>query len=325
MTGATERRPDVGIPVILELAVGPDTEPAGPHSISLSEAYAVAAAAQRLGVTALRLLDRSSAGHTLDPTVVAAHLAGRHGDIGYLVDVPTTGQAPFNLARRVLSTDRATGGRIGLALRPGDGDEVSQATAPDPSATGTAQRWAEYARVLNGLWESFPRRALLGDQDRALVVDDSLIRPIAHAGRFYRVAGPLDGPSSPQGRPVLATTDLESLGADTVAPWVDAVLIEQPDAAGVDAVLTGALARAGRVRSEVALLGRATLDESPAEATDLLRWVADTRIDGLVLASSSDANGIIAVLHTLVPALTPRRGATLRAGLGLRESAEAAA
>ena len=75
-------------------------------ALSLAEAGQVAALAGRLGVAALRLTDSG-----LDPSVVAAHLAGRHGGVGYLAEIPTTHHAPYNVARRVLSLDRATGGR----------------------------------------------------------------------------------------------------------------------------------------------------------------------------------------------------------------------
>jgi alkanesulfonate monooxygenase SsuD/methylene tetrahydromethanopterin reductase-like flavin-dependent oxidoreductase (luciferase family) len=184
--------------VLLALAVGePTSRPGdGPTLVSLADAGAIAAVAEEVAVTAIRLVDGVTAGHTLDPTVVSAYLAGIHDGLGYVADVATTHNAPYNVARRVLSLDRATGGRVGVALRAGDGDEVSEATVPDPTATDPAQRWVEYARVLTRLWESFPREALIGDQETGVVVEDALIEPISHDGAFYRVAGPLDGPSS---------------------------------------------------------------------------------------------------------------------------------
>ena len=83
--------------------------------------------------------------------------------------------------------------------------------------------------MLTRLWESFPREALIGDQETRLVVDDALIRPIDHDGRFYRVAGPLDGPSSVQGRPVLAAADRAALDdAAAVAGSVIVVVAIRP-------------------------------------------------------------------------------------------------
>ncbi|MFD4249045.1 acyl-CoA dehydrogenase family protein [Amycolatopsis thermoflava] len=191
--------------VQLALAVG--------DRVSLSEASALTALARESGVAAIRLADTP---HTLDPTVTASHLAGVHSGIGFVAEVPTTHHAPYNTARRVSSLDRATGGRAGIALLAGDGDDVSDATAPDPAAADPARRWSEYAGVLTRLWESFPSQALIGDQDAALVVREELIRPVGHDGVYYRVAGPLDGPSSAQGRPVVVA-DLGVLDPAAVA------------------------------------------------------------------------------------------------------------
>jgi hypothetical protein len=293
--------------------------------VSLAEAEAIAALAQGAGVAALRLVDGTPGVRTIDPSVVGAFLAGRYGDLGYLVDVPTTHNAPYNLARRVLSFDRATVGRVGVVLRAGRGDEVSEATVPDPAADDPAERWTEYARILTRLWESFPRKALIGDQERALVVDDRLIRPIAHDGRFYRVAGPLDGPSSVQGRPVLVAADLDVLDWAALAGSADAVVVSREQADGADLPLRAPLEQVGRERADVALIGRASVgsaDAAPdAVAAEFATWVADARLDAVELVPTGGAEEIRGLLRDLVPALKPAAGTTLRAALGLREIA----
>ncbi|GHE76730.1 monooxygenase [Amycolatopsis deserti] len=284
--------------VQLALAVG--------DRVSLTEASALTALARDSGVASIRLLDGE---RTLDPTVVAAHLAGVHSGIGFVAEVPTTHHAPYNTARRVLSLDRATGGRAGIALLPGGGDEVSDATAPDPAAGDPLRRWREYAGVLTRLWESFPRRALIGDQAAAVVARAELIRPIGHEGAFYRVAGPLDGPSSPQGRPVLVA-DLGVLDPAAVAESADVVVVEQ--AAGADAALTDALRQAGRDRREVALLGRVPAG-SPEQ---VLVWVHEHRLDGVELVPAGGAEEVAAVLRAWASEVA--EAPSLRAALGLR-------
>ncbi|WP_203832909.1 LLM class flavin-dependent oxidoreductase, partial [Actinoplanes lobatus] len=298
-------------PIQLALAVG------GPGLTSLAEADAVASTAEQAGIAAIRLADRTTTGRVLDPSVVAAYLAGRHGGVGYLPVLPTTGNAPYNAARRVLSLDRATAGRAGVVLRPGRGDEVSEASVPVPAATDPARRWSEYARVLTRLWESFPRAALVGDQHSGVVVEDSLIQAIRHEGEFYRVAGPLDGPSSVQGRPVLAA-DLGVLDPVAVAAVADVVVVEHGHAAGTDAVLTQALRLAGRDRGEVTLLGRVKVsraDVAPGLEQRLRSWADEHLLDGLELVPDSAETAI-----TALRALTPRPPApTLRAAYGLRD------
>ncbi len=224
-------------PVVITIAVAGD--PAD-DQLTLADATVVADTAQQAGAIALRLLDQPvgtqtpgsavGPGRVVDPTVAAAYLAGRQGRIGYLVDVATTHQAPYNTARRVLSIDRATDGQVGIVLRTGAGDEVSDAVAARPGLGDPAARWSEYAEVLTRLWESFPRSALIGDQDAAVVADHTAIRPIDHAGDHYRVAGPLDGPSSRQGRPVLAVTDVATVGWDRAAALADVILVSADEA-----------------------------------------------------------------------------------------------
>ncbi|PKW16189.1 LLM class flavin-dependent oxidoreductase [Saccharopolyspora spinosa] len=314
----------------LTLAVGEATGGPvdGASPVSLADAAAIAAVAEEVGVAAIRLVD-GGAGRTLDPTVVGAYLAGIHGGVGFVAEVPTTHNAPYNAARRVLSLDRAAGGRTGVALSAGGGDEVSEATVPAPSATDPAQRWAEYALVLTRLWESFPRAALIGDQESGLVADDALIEPINHEAAFYRVAGPLDGPSSAQGRPVLVA-DLGALDPTAVARSADVVVVDRERAAGADAALTVALRRAGRSREDVALLGRvevATDDPAAAAVGNELRaWADEHRLDGFELVPTGGAEDVVTVLRGLVPQIADAAAdsspPTLRAAFGLREAAE---
>ncbi|CDR02123.1 LLM class flavin-dependent oxidoreductase [Streptomyces iranensis] len=300
--------------IVLDLAVG--------SILSVADATGIVAAARDTGVTAVRLLD-GGPDDVLDPTVVAAHLAGRFPESHWIVDAPTTHNAPYNLARRVLSLDRATAGRSGLALRAGDGDEVSEATAPDRSATARHRRWAEYAGVLTGLWESFPAAALLGDQATGVFAEDTLITSIDHEGRFYRVAGPLDGPSSPQDRPVLVADARDDLDWADVVALADAVVISRARASEVTARLAEAFDRVGRRRGDIAVLGRVELpaDDTPAERTaaQLADWVERYGFDGLELAPTGDHDRLLAVVRALVPRLGLSGGATLRAALGLPE------
>ncbi|MDG4797967.1 LLM class flavin-dependent oxidoreductase [Micromonospora sp. WMMD1082] len=312
----------------LALAVGvPDPHRVdGPAVVSLAGARTIAAAAEQVGVAAIRLVDSGPPGRTLDPTVVAAYLAGVHGGVGYVAEIPTTRHAPYNVARRVLSLDRATAGRAGIALHPGQGDEVSTATAPDPDAADPSGRWAEYARVLTRLWESFPRAALVGDQQAGIVVDTALVAPIHHEGVYYRVAGPLDGPSSRQGRPVVVA-DLGTLDVAAIAESADIVVVDRWRAAGAHAALTDALHRAGRSRPDVALLGRAELagyDPSATAFGDELRaWAAEHQLDGVELVARGGTGTVVAALRAVVPQLTEHRPSppTLRAAVGLPEVA----
>ncbi len=284
-------------------------------ALSLRDAVDVAEAAAERGVTALRIRDGAG---SLDPTAVAAHLAALVPTVNWLVDAPTTRNAPYNLARRVLSLDRATAGRTGLVLRAGDGDEVSDAAVPDPGATSQAARWAEYAHIVTSLWQSFPRKALLGDQEAGIFADDSLISGIGHEGAFYRVQGALDGPTSVQGRPVLVADDLAVLGWDVIAAAADVAVVPADLAVDAATSLTAALERSGRPREAIALIGRA-----PAGVTqnELAEWVERHHVDGVELVAADRAEAA-RILETELVRFRPAPGETLRGAVGPASSTE---
>jgi hypothetical protein len=302
--------------------------------LPLERAAAVAAAAQDAGIAAVRVLDGAPAA-VLDPSAVASFLAGRYAGVGWIVDSATTHNAPYNLARRALSLDRATGGRGGLALRLGEGDEVSDAAIGPAPGASRVQRWSEYAQVVAALWASFPAGALLGDQEGGVFAEDGAIVPISHRGGFYRVAGPLDGPASRQGAPVLVGEDVEQLGWDRIAAAADVVVVPAAKVAGASAALADALWRKGRRREEVALVARVEVDgplregdpgADVAERADRLAdWSASYAVDGLEVVISGGAERAEAVVRGLGARFGPAPGPTLRAALGLPERVEVAA
>ncbi|GIF03863.1 LLM class oxidoreductase [Actinoplanes siamensis] len=238
------------VPVQLALAVG------GPGLISLAEAGVVAEAAERAGVAAIRLADRSPHGTALDPAVVAAYLAGRTSGVGYLPVLPTRGNPPFTAARRLLSLDTATGGRSGAVLRPAD-----QGGA-DPET-----RWIEYARVLSGLWAAFPGD---GRPDGPVLVADlgplgvSALAPVAdvvvvdltHAAgadavltQALRLAGRARGEVALLGRVRVARNGAGAGFAARLRAWVDEHLLDGVELAvdgGVDEILAALRALAAR-------------------------------------------------------------------------------
>ena len=311
------------IPILLDLAVGAAAaEAAVPELLSVPDAVRIAVAAQQAGVAALRILDTAGDRRALDPSIAAGYLAERAGAVGYLLDIATTHNAPYNTARRVLSVDRAGGGRAGVVLHAGAGDEVSDAVAPRTPAPAAAARWAEYAEILMRLWESFPSAALVGDQEGARVVDTSLLSPIDHDGHAYRVAGPLDGPSSVQGRPVVAAVRPDVLGWDTAARVADVVIVEGGAVADADRALTAATERVGRRRSEVVLAGRAEITVTDAAggraaAGRLADWASAYRLDAVELAPTGGADGVLAGIEHIAAPLAAVPGPTVRAALGL--------
>lgn len=84
-------------------------------------------------------------------------------------------------------------------------------------------RAKEFTEVVHALWDSWEDDAFVGDKLNARFVDTTKVHPIAHRGTYYSVAGPLNVPRSPQGRPVTVQAGGSSNGRDFAASHAEAV------------------------------------------------------------------------------------------------------
>jgi FMN-dependent oxidoreductase (nitrilotriacetate monooxygenase family) len=84
-------------------------------------------------------------------------------------------------------------------------------------------RAREFAEVVHALWDSWEDDAFVGDKATARFVDTSKVHPITHRGTYYSVAGPLNVPRSPQGRPVTVQAGGSNDGRDLAAAQAEAV------------------------------------------------------------------------------------------------------
>ncbi len=78
-----------------------------------------------------------------------------------------------------------------------------------------------------GLWDSWARDALIDDRAGGRYADGERIRPVNYSGEFYSVAGPLNVPRSPQGRPVLVQAGSSETGRSFAAQYAEAIFTAQ--------------------------------------------------------------------------------------------------
>ena len=78
-------------------------------------------------------------------------------------------------------------------------------------------------RVVKALWDSWSDDAVLDDRASGHYARKDRIRPIDHVGAHYQVAGPLNLPRCPQGRPVLVQAGSSDTGKDFAARHAEAV------------------------------------------------------------------------------------------------------
>jgi FMN-dependent oxidoreductase (nitrilotriacetate monooxygenase family) len=169
----------------------------------------------------------------LEPITVLAALAGVTSRIGLIATCSTTYTEPFNLARQFASLDHMSGGRIGwnivttwLATAAGN----FGGRGPSSHAE-RYERAEEYMRVVTGLWDSWSDDAVLDDRAGGQYARAGSIRALNHVGPHYQVAGPLNVPRCPQGRPVFVQAGSSETGRRFAARHAEAVFTAQMEKA----------------------------------------------------------------------------------------------
>lgn len=161
----------------------------------------------------------------LEPTIVLATIAAATSHIGLIATASTSYNEPYNIARRFLTLDRASGGRIGWNIVTSADIATARNFGLEKTAdhAGRYARAAEFTDVVRKLWDSWEAGAVVGDKESGLFIDTAKIHEIAHEGPHYKVRGPLSVPRSPQGQPVRVQAGASDEGRDFAASVAEAV------------------------------------------------------------------------------------------------------
>ena len=195
----------------------------------------------------------------LEPITLLGALAAATSKIGLIATASTTYTEPFNLVRQFASLDHISNGRIGwnivtswsVAAAHNYGDDIQ---------VSHAERYAraeEYMAVAKALWDSWADDAVLDDRPAGRYARRGSIHALDHAGEHYKVAGPLNVPRCPQGRPVFVQAGSSETGRDFAARHAEVVFTAQMEKATAQAFyadLKARAARAGRDPDRVAIL-----------------------------------------------------------------------
>lgn len=197
---------------------------------------AVARAAERALLDAVFLADfpsftgtKEMPGQSLDPIVLVAAGALATERVGFIVTASTTFNHPYNLARQVLSLEQLSKGRIGWNIVTTTDERASRnfGFAALPTNVDRYAIAADFTDTVLKLWDSWEDEALVGDPRKGIWIDTDRIHPIDHTGPYYSVAGPLQVPRSPQGRPVLIQAGSSPQGRDFAARYADMIFTVQ--------------------------------------------------------------------------------------------------
>jgi FMN-dependent oxidoreductase (nitrilotriacetate monooxygenase family) len=162
---------------------------------------------------------------SLEPTIVLATIAALTERIGLIGTASSSYNDPYNLARRLQTLDRVSGGRLGWNVVTTAGSLSAQnfGLAEAPAHAHRYERAAEFLDVSLKLWASFPDSAIVGDQQSGEFLDLSLVPPVDHAGDHFQIRGPLNVPSSAQGHPVIVQAGASEDGKRFGARYAQAI------------------------------------------------------------------------------------------------------
>ncbi|MEU7815472.1 LLM class flavin-dependent oxidoreductase [Pseudonocardia sp. NPDC049154] len=165
-----------------------------------------------------------------DPVVLLTALAGATSRIGLAATASTTYSEPFHVARMFSTIDHVSGGRAAwnavTSVSDGEARNFSRDAHLDHSTR--YDRAAEFLDAVLALWDTWDDDAVVLDRAGATYVDPTRVRRADHSGDWFRVAGPLTLPRSPQGRPVIVQAGASGTFQEVAARTAEVVFAVAP-------------------------------------------------------------------------------------------------
>ncbi|WP_185995485.1 NtaA/DmoA family FMN-dependent monooxygenase [Nocardioides campestrisoli] len=166
---------------------------------------------------------------TMDPTLLLSAIAATTEHIGLVASISTTLAEPYHVARVVATLDHLSRGRAGwnvvTSFDPRSAHNFGLDQLPEKEAR--YRRAGEFVEVVDALWSSWEEGALALDAEAGTYLDLDRVKAVDHVGEFFRVAGPLQVPTPPQGRPVVFQAGASGPGRDLAARTADGVFAAQ--------------------------------------------------------------------------------------------------
>ncbi|HEY0294544.1 MAG TPA: NtaA/DmoA family FMN-dependent monooxygenase [Bordetella sp.] len=173
----------------------------------------------------------------LDPAVLATYLIQATQRLGVVTTLSTSEYNPFQLARLTNTLDHVSRGRAGWNLVTGSNDGGAQNFGLDRQYPHD-QRYDmadEYAELVVKLWESWDADAMVIDREAGIFADPAKVHPVHFEGKFFRSRGPLAGPRSPQGRPVICQAGGSPRGRVFASRWAETIITSARSVAAMKA------------------------------------------------------------------------------------------
>ncbi len=161
-----------------------------------------------------------------DPAPLAALMSAATTRLGIVITMSTLGYPPFLLARLSSTLDHISRGRFGWNIVTSAENAAAQNFGLDelPPRELRYDMAHEYMDLVNQLWDSWDRDAIVMDRETGTYTDYKKVRPINFRGKFFKCRGPLNTAPSPQGRPVFVQAGGSPKGRDFAAKHAESII-----------------------------------------------------------------------------------------------------
>lgn len=187
---------------------------------------------------------------TQEPLIALAALSQLTQHIGLIATISTTYHHPYNLARLIATLDHASGGRAAWNAVTSSVGEENFGGAAIPTPEERYERAGEFIEVVHALFDANDPQAVKRNAGGGIAVSPQHLHPVHYRGKHFEVAGPLNVPQPPQGRPVLFQAGQSAKGLELGARLAEVVYTSQPS-------LEEAVAFVRQLREQAQAFGRA--------------------------------------------------------------------
>ena len=186
-----------------------------------------------------------------DPVPLAVAMGMATSRLGVVATMSTLAYPPFLMARLSSTIDSLTKGRFGWNIVTSAEDLAAQNFGLDklPARELRYAMAEEYMEVMGKLFDSWEPGAVVLDREAGIYADFTKVHPINHAGKFFKVRGPLNTVRSPQGRPVYVQAGASPRGRDFAATHAGSIVSVASGVADMKAFRAD-------IRARAAALGR---------------------------------------------------------------------
>ncbi len=191
--------------------------------------------------------------------------------VGLVCTASTSYYEPYNVARLFGTLDHISEGRAGWNVVTTANAAASHNFNLDDhyDVADRYGRAREFVAVVKGLWDSWEDDAFLRDRATGTYFDPAKLHRLNHAGRHFKVRGPLNLARPPQGHPVICQAGASEDGMELAAETAEVVFQSKSrlqDAQGFHAEVKGRMARHGRAPGELKMCAGLNVTVAPTEA-----------------------------------------------------------